>query len=118
VTSLTPCSDRLLTSCRIEAIGLDLSRPLVKGTIQYVHILSQPRMIDLKSKIKSCNANLHYMMAIALYKDKDILTNVTDLEQLLRKSDIPLNFLEYKIVKIMFIGQTACFTYTNAVTAS
>jgi hypothetical protein len=44
------------------------------------------------------------MIAIVLCKDKAILTNATDLEQLLKQSDIPLNFLEYKITKIMFIG--------------
>lgn len=29
------------------SIGLDLSLPLVNGTIQYVHMLSQPRIMVL-----------------------------------------------------------------------
>lgn len=33
----------------MDSIDLDLSLPLVKGTIQYEHILLQPLMIDTKA---------------------------------------------------------------------
>ena len=44
----TTSSERLRISSRMEATALLLSRPLVKGTMQKLHMFSQPRIIDLK----------------------------------------------------------------------
>lgn len=43
-------SDRDLISDKIDSIGRLLSLPRVKGTIQKLHILSQPRITDLQRK--------------------------------------------------------------------
>lgn len=47
MTSFTPYSYKYLTSSSIELTGLDLSLPLVKGTIQNEHILLHPLIIDI-----------------------------------------------------------------------
>lgn len=46
----TTCSDNCLTSFKIESTDRLLSLPLVKGTIQYEHILLHPRIIELVLK--------------------------------------------------------------------
>ena len=46
------CSDKVLTSSSMESIGRLRSRPRVKGTIQKLHMFSQPRMMELKEKRK------------------------------------------------------------------
>ena len=40
-------SDSCLISLTMDEMGRLLSRPLVKGTMQYVHMLSHPRIMDL-----------------------------------------------------------------------
>ena len=43
-------SDNCLISWRMDSIGRLLSRPRVKGTMQKLHMFSQPRMIELRSE--------------------------------------------------------------------
>ena len=47
------CSDKLLTSLTMESISLLLSRPRVKGTMQKLHILSHPLIIELRVGMRS-----------------------------------------------------------------
>ena len=49
VTSRYPCSAAFSTSFKIDVTSLDRSRPRVKGTMQYEHMLSQPRMIEMNT---------------------------------------------------------------------
>jgi len=69
VTSLKPFSDKYLISSSIDSTGLERSRPLVKGTMQYVHMLSQPRIIDLKIIFFL----IYYLLYIVIYKKKIIV---------------------------------------------
>ncbi len=47
-TNLLTWSDSILISVSMESMGLLLSLPRVKGTIQKLHMLSHPRMMDLE----------------------------------------------------------------------
>ena len=45
---LSTSFESIFTSSRMELIGRLRSRPLVNGTMQKLHMLSQPLIIDLK----------------------------------------------------------------------
>ncbi len=62
-------SESILISWSMEAMGLLLSRPRVKGTMQKLHMLSHPRMMELGEGCRDTRSNKHKHLCIHTHTD-------------------------------------------------